>query len=68
MMWSALTSRPWMAAITWPLSGIDLTDQETVAGLVNVASGLRWETIAHGEVATCGHFYRMNVRTTMLTT
>lgn len=39
-----------------------------VDGLVNVAGGFAWETIADGDIATWDRMYAMNVRTALLAT
>lgn len=58
------------------LAGVDLTDDAAVAaalaewgeaalsGLVNVAGGFRWETVADGAWSTWEAMYRLNVQTT----
>lgn len=38
----------------------------TIDGLVNIAGGFRWETVASGSVDTWDDLYRMNVRTTLV--
>lgn len=62
------------------LGGIDLTDEAAMAGaaarisaelgqldgLVNIAGGFAWETVADGSVATWDRLYAMNVRTTLI--
>lgn len=64
------------------ISGVDLTDETAVtaafarigeitpslAGLVNVAGGFRWETVGDGSVDTWDLLYRINLRTALLTT
>lgn len=60
------------------LPGVDLTDAKSVAaafaqvaaagplhGLVNVAGGFRWETVADGAVESWDFLYRINVRTAL---
>lgn len=60
--------------------GVDLTDEATLAGvaerllelggldgLVNVAGGFAWETVADGSVATWDRLYALNVRTALVT-
>jgi NAD(P)-dependent dehydrogenase (short-subunit alcohol dehydrogenase family) len=58
------------------LGGVDLTDDSAVAaaletlgdvaftGLVNVAGGFRWETVADGAWSSWEAMYRLNVQTT----
>lgn len=67
---------------TKSISGVDLTDEASVAlafadiaglegglqGLVNIAGGFRWETVADGSVDTWDFLYRINVRTALLAT
>lgn len=67
---------------TRSISGVDLTDEASVAlafaditglvgglqGLVNIAGGFRWETVADGSVDTWDFLYRINVRTALLVT
>lgn len=67
---------------TVPVPGVDLTDEASVArafadvaaradalqGLVNVAGGFRWETVADGSIDTWDFLYRINVRTAVLAT
>lgn len=62
------------------LGGIDLTDEAAMAGaaarisdelgqldgLVNIAGGFAWETVADGSVATWDRLYAMNVRTALI--
>jgi NAD(P)-dependent dehydrogenase (short-subunit alcohol dehydrogenase family) len=61
------------------LGGIDLTsptevegafgkiaEQGGISGLVNVAGGFRWETIADGSVDSWDFLYRINVRTALI--
>jgi NAD(P)-dependent dehydrogenase (short-subunit alcohol dehydrogenase family) len=61
------------------LGGIDLTSpaeveaafgtiakQGPISGLVNVAGGFRWETVADGSVDTWDLLYRINVRTALV--
>lgn len=62
------------------LSGVDLTDEKAMQaaaehiqgafgkldGLVNVAGGFAWETVAGGEVATWDRLYTMNVKTALI--
>lgn len=62
------------------LGGIDLTDEASMAkvadrikaeggglgGLVNIAGGFRWETVADGEVASWDKLYTMNLRTALI--
>lgn len=59
------------------LGGVDLTDAEAVAGayadaaaqlggldgVVNIAGGFLWETVADGSIDSWDRMYRMNVRT-----
>lgn len=61
------------------LPGVDLTDFPdtqaavarvaerfgTVAGLVNIAGGFRWETVKDGDVATWDLMYAVNVKTAL---
>ena len=61
------------------LGGVDLTEEAgtanafaaiagrfgSIAGLVNVAGGFAWETIAEGEAATWDRLYAINVRTAL---
>ncbi len=63
----------------WHLGGVDLSEPATARaaidkfaadlggldGLVNIAGGFRWETLAAGRVETWDLLYRMNVRTTV---
>ncbi|MBB6253339.1 SDR family NAD(P)-dependent oxidoreductase [Nitrospirillum iridis] len=62
------------------LGGVDLTDEAQMAGaadhirkvhrrldgLVNIAGGFSWETVAEGEGATWDRLYTMNVKTTLV--
>lgn len=62
------------------LGGVDLTDEAAVGaaaaqiadrfgqldGLVNIAGGFAWETVADGSVATWDRLYAMNVRTALI--
>ncbi len=62
------------------LGGVDLTDEAAVGvaaariekelgrldGLVNIAGGFSWETVADGSVATWDRLYAMNVRTALI--
>ena len=62
------------------LGGVDLTDETAVGaaaaqitdkfgrldGLVNIAGGFAWETVADGSVATWDRLYAMNVRTALI--
>jgi NAD(P)-dependent dehydrogenase (short-subunit alcohol dehydrogenase family) len=62
------------------LGGVDLTDEVAVTaaaariesevgrldGLVNIAGGFAWETVADGSVATWDRLYAMNVRTALI--
>lgn len=62
------------------LGGVDLTDEAAVDaaaaqihaqfgridGLVNIAGGFAWETVADGSVATWDRLYAMNVRTALI--
>jgi len=62
------------------LGGVDLTDEAAVGaaakqiegqfgrleGLVNIAGGFAWETVAGGSVATWDRLYAMNVRTALI--
>lgn len=64
------------------LGGVDLTQAEAanaafaqagaalggLDGLVNVAGGFRWETVAAGSVGTWDALYEMNLRTAVLAT
>lgn len=67
-------------ALALSLSGIDLTDAASVSdaftriealgplhGLVNVAGGFRWETVADGDVESWDFLYRINLRTALNT-
>lgn len=61
------------------LGGVDLIDEGAMSaaaakieaefgsldGLVNIAGGFRWETVADGEIATWDKLYAMNVKTTL---
>lgn len=47
----------------------DLTRKEgRLSGLVNVAGGFVWETVADGEIDTWDRMYRMNLRTVLTVT
>lgn len=62
------------------LGGVDLSDEAAVIaaaariesevgrldGLVNIAGGFAWETVADGSVATWDRLYAMNVRTALI--
>lgn len=62
------------------LGGVDLTDEAAVTaaaarieselgrldGLVNIAGGFVWETVADGSIATWDRLYAMNVRTALI--
>jgi NAD(P)-dependent dehydrogenase (short-subunit alcohol dehydrogenase family) len=62
-----------------PFGGVDLADDGAAArtlaairerfgrldGLVNIAGGFRWETVADGKLESWDAMYRMNVRTTV---
>ncbi len=64
------------------LGGVDLTSEEAMAqaarrieadlgtldGLVNIAGGFRWETIADGGIGTWDAMFAMNVKTALVTT
>ncbi len=64
------------------LGGVDLTGEAAMAaaaarigsefgaldGLVNIAGGFTWETIADGALATWDRLYAMNVKTALVTT
>ena len=64
------------------LGGIDLTDETQMQaamrriegefgrldGLVNIAGGFSWETVADGSVATWDRLYAMNLRTALVAT
>lgn len=66
-----------VAGVAVPLGGVDLGDAERVAaafgdavaaagplqGLVNVAGGFAWETVADGDPATWERMFAINVRT-----
>ena len=64
-----------LPAGTVPVGGVDLTDEKAVAralsglgplaGLVNVAGGFAWETIAEGSLATWDRLYALNVKTAL---
>lgn len=61
------------------LGGVDLTDEAgtqraftavadrfgSISGLVNIAGGFAWETIAEGETATWDRLYALNVKTAL---
>ena len=67
-------------SVALALGGVDLTDEEAVVaavkrietefggldGLVNIAGGFTWETIADGSIATWDKLYAMNVRTALI--
>lgn len=67
-------------SVALALGGVDLTDEAAMAGaaaqisdelgqldgLVNIAGGFAWETVADGSVATWDRLYAMNVRTTLI--
>ena len=67
-------------SVALALGGVDLTDEEAVVaavkrietefggldGLVNIAGGFTWETIAGGSIATWDKLYAMNVRTALI--
>jgi NAD(P)-dependent dehydrogenase (short-subunit alcohol dehydrogenase family) len=67
-------------SVVLALGGVDLTDEAAVGaaaarieselgrldGLVNVAGGFAWETVADGSVATWDRLYAMNVRTALI--
>lgn len=69
-------------AVAMVLGGVDLTQAEAsnaafaqagaalggLDGLVNVAGGFRWETVAAGSVDTWDALYEMNLRTAVLAT
>jgi len=75
-------SLPGDSASDMDIDGVDLADEAAMAGaaeriretfgrldgLVNVAGGFRWETIADGEVATWDRLYTMNVKTALVAT
>lgn len=64
------------------IGGVDLTDEPSASGivaslaavggkldgLVNVAGGFVWETVADGSIDTWDRMYRMNVKTAVLAT
>lgn len=66
-----------VAGVAVPLGGVDLGDAEHVAaafgeavaaagplhGLVNIAGGFAWETVADGDPATWERMFAINVRT-----
>ncbi len=66
-------------ALSFP--GVDLCDQRSVAdvfavierkvgslnGLVNIAGGFRWETIADGDIATWDRLFNLNLKTALIT-
>ncbi|RIK92099.1 MAG: NAD-dependent oxidoreductase [Proteobacteria bacterium] len=65
-------------ALSFP--GVDLCDQRSVAdvfdvlgrdigylsGLVNIAGGFRWETIADGDIATWDRLFNLNLKTALI--
>jgi len=67
-------------AMALALGGIDLVDENStraafgrikdalgsIDGLVNIAGGFRWETVADGSVDTWDLLYRMNLRTALI--
>ncbi|MEG8221289.1 SDR family oxidoreductase [Sphingomonas sp. HH69] len=67
-------------SVALALGGVDLTDEAAMAGaaarisdelgqldgLVNIAGGFAWETVADGSVATWDRLYAMNVRTALI--
>ncbi|MCJ8156148.1 SDR family NAD(P)-dependent oxidoreductase [Sphingomonas sp. LaA6.9] len=69
-------------AVALALGGVDLGDEQAMLdaatrieaelggldGLVNIAGGFRWETVADGDVATWDKLYAMNVRTALIAT
>jgi NAD(P)-dependent dehydrogenase (short-subunit alcohol dehydrogenase family) len=71
---------PRSQAMALALGGIDLVDEKStraafgrikdalgsIDGLVNIAGGFRWETVADGSVDTWDLLYRMNVRTALI--
>jgi NAD(P)-dependent dehydrogenase (short-subunit alcohol dehydrogenase family) len=70
------------AGVALALGGVDLSDEQAMGavagriqaecgaldGLVNIAGGFRWETVADGEVATWDRLYAMNVKTALVAT
>ena len=66
------------SALSFP--GVDLCDQRSVAqvfgaieremgflsGLVNIAGGFRWETIADGDIATWDRLFNLNLKTALI--
>ena len=76
-----LASAP-MDNVALALGGVDLTDEAAVGaaakrieaelggldGLVNVAGGFTWETLADGSVESWDRLYAMNVKTAVVTT
>ncbi|WP_374585039.1 SDR family NAD(P)-dependent oxidoreductase [Pseudoduganella sp.] len=55
-----LAARRCLEQVAHSLGGLD--------GMVNVAGGFAWESIAEGDIATWDRMYAMNVRTTLLAT
>lgn len=67
-------------SVALALGGVDLTDEAAMSGaaarisvalgqldgLVNIAGGFAWETVADGSVATWDRLYAMNVRTALI--
>lgn len=70
------------ASLVQYIGGVDLTDEESAGafasrlagidgalhGLVNVAGGFAWETVADGSIDTWDRMYQTNVRTAVLAT
>lgn len=68
-----------VAGVNVPLGGVDLGDADRVAaafgeavaaagpihGLVNIAGGFAWETVAEGDPATWDRMFAINVRTAL---
>jgi NAD(P)-dependent dehydrogenase (short-subunit alcohol dehydrogenase family) len=71
---------PQTQALALALGGVDLLDESStqaafarikgalgsIDGLVNIAGGFRWETVAKGSVDTWDLLYQMNVRTALI--
>ena len=71
---------PGAAASALSFPGVDLCDQRSVAqvfgaieremgflsGLVNIAGGFRWETIADGDIATWDRLFNLNLKTALI--
>jgi NAD(P)-dependent dehydrogenase (short-subunit alcohol dehydrogenase family) len=71
---------PQTQALALGLGGVDLLDEAStqaafarikealgsIDGLVNIAGGFRWETVAKGSIETWDLLYQMNVRTAVI--